>query len=314
MVTPTSNAVGDFDVVVTSSGSSGNGFFPAAPPVPGQISRPKSDPFTIKDPKITISYRAFIRANWVKAPVKCLAGFNQSLLLGYDEWVRGDNRSFELNPGMLNSLQFPGPPYRVSSTVSLWNTARGFTTIEKEVKPQGVSRMYDTGARIPDGTPPVDMARTGYILNPNIPDTKQLCTGIPGLLGNSVVEKAQGVSAASVTTETTSDGGIRVRFAGSGSDPNIIASSVAGPIKWDLTVKISKDASTANILGEHTCFPAHEIIVNGKFLYRFGPNWARLPNVGPPGLDDNDVDLLAGCLLPIGFSYITIPNATINLR
>jgi hypothetical protein len=171
---------------------------------------------------------------------------------------------------------------------------------------QGTSREYDTGSLIRDANS-IDPAGSGYIINPTIPDTKKTCGG-----GNTLGAPAQLIeidtgtpSAGAPLAIPNSDGSLSTTFSGQASDPNILLSSVLGPIQWSFTVTISSDGSTASITGNHTCFPAHEVYVNGIALWQYGPNYgtgtsgknaAPLPTAAPPSAADNDWVLLTRCL------------------
>jgi len=112
------------------------------------------------------------------------------------------------------------------------------------------------------------------------------------------------------------NGSLRLDFRGEASDANfpLLDLLSAGPIKWDLSVTISADRTTAEISGWHTCFPAHEVVVNGKVLWQYGPNSAYQPIPAPLSADDRDLGLLTRCLLPFGTGPHIQVSKTISLQ
>jgi hypothetical protein len=305
------NADPTVNVTVNAFGTSTHNFTPT----PGSQQTSNSEPVTVTQNSNAIwnvEHRAFIRANWVKSPLGCgpfgvpLPGVSRSM------WVRGDNRDFAITPMLTPGLP-SGPAYRVRDTVAVAAGIGG--PVVQQSGDQGVSREYDTMSLRPDVLH-FDPAGSGQIIDPNMIDATRSCNG-----GFGLVAKGRGVPsllpAASVALNPR-DGTVAVTFRGSASDPNILGSSLLGPIQWNLVVTISSDQSTATIIGSHTCFPAHEVIINGRIvsstegevLWQYGPNYGNgasgstaspLPFAGRPAIADNDTILLQRCLttLPI---------------
>jgi hypothetical protein len=64
-----------------------------------------------------------------------------------------------------------------------------------------------------------------------------------------------------------------VEFVGSVRNP-LEDLSVLGPIQWDMVTTIdtsNPQSPTATIVANHTCFPAHQIKINGEVVYSYYP-------------------------------------------
>ncbi|MEO8368840.1 MAG: hypothetical protein ABI806_06550 [Candidatus Solibacter sp.] len=304
------------EVSVYSTGTASHNFTPA----PDQQQNSPSKTVVVKPNTlgtISIDYRAFIRANWVLSPASCVGGVADIPLdLGSSLHVRGDNRTFSLSPQQLRN--FPqSPPYRAYERLQL-TPPTGFGqpwTLSGPVKDQGVSREYD-GASLVTDSYALDPAGTGKIIDLSILDVPRICNG-----GSGLVKSEKGTPDIPPPSISTSAQGVTVTFSGQASDPNIRGAGFFAPIQWALAVTISPDGSTASVIGSHTCFPAHEILVNGKFLWRYGPNYGSgtngvtavpFPTAAAPSRADNDRDLLSRCLLQ-NLPYTQV-QATISLR
>jgi hypothetical protein len=100
-----------------------------------------------------------------------------------------------------------------------------------------------------------------------------------------------------------------VNFVGSAKDP-LEPQTLSPSISWNLTVTINESnpaAPTAQVYGTHTCYPAHNVKVNGTVVYDSQANY-HMPAY-------NNVAYLAGCLSGmISPVVVGIPPTPVNLR
>jgi hypothetical protein len=101
-----------------------------------------------------------------------------------------------------------------------------------------------------------------------------------------------------------------VNFVGSGQNPLEYTGPGSPSISWNLTVTINESnpaVPTAQVSGTHTCYPAHNVKVNGTVVYDSQTNY------GMPAA--NSVAYLAECLTgalpPV---QVAIPPTPVNLQ
>jgi hypothetical protein len=304
------NADAMVDVSVDSNGTNTHNFAPN----PGAQQQSNSAVMNVSPAAagtVSITYRAFIRADWVQGPTDCTPASLSPIHLpgiGPALYYRGDHRNFGLNPSNPAYLP-PSNPYRASE----WATVNlgAANPLPGVLGDTGTTRQYDTQSLIANFGNDVDPAGTGEVINPFILDAPRPCNGTIGL-----VQKPKAVPNWTPTATVNTDGSVSVVFSGSGYNPG---EPIAAPFTWSFVVTISADGSTASVSGSHTCYPAHELIVNGIFLWRFGPNYLFDSNqamTGPgasPNAADNDTNYLVGCLTPFvpgsQFPLITMSNS-----
>ena len=101
--------------------------------------------------------------------------------------------------------------------------------------------------------------------------------------------------------QRTSDYSISQTCSGVAGDPVVPLADYVAPIRWSFAVTIDStnpSAVTATITGTHTCYPAHEVYVNGQTLWLYGPGGR--PGPGNPSTavvsQDSDTNFLFNCL------------------
>jgi hypothetical protein len=92
---------------------------------------------------------------------------------------------------------------------------------------------------------------------------------------------------------------VSVSFNGSASDP--LFKNPVAPIQFDLTVTINAETNMASIVGNHTCFPSHEIVIGSQVVYRRDPAYVDFLELsycliaGMGGLAETNVN----CTVPL---------------
>ena len=254
-------------------------------------------------PPISVTYRNFIRPNWLRGPVDC-----PTALPGSPIYFRGDSRNFAVNP--LPSVPYSNP-FRVMQNVILvpgsdMNLASADT---------GITRNYPGTALITDFLM-LDPAATGFVVDPSLNDTASgICnSGTPtlyqkaqldiqypyNLVPSSVVRKEH------ILTQT---------FAGVAANPLSIA---IASIKWSFDVVVDDTIPTqlkVSVNGTHTCYPAHELYFGGNLLWRYGPGGSpdavnKSIAVAP---QDTNTSYIFNCLTGV-FPQVLMVNAIVVSR
>lgn len=317
--------VGTVEVSVISFGTLTHNFASSG----GSTAQSVSKSLTLVNPQalqsITIEHRSFIRANWVEGPTNCLLGFPLTLPgvgmgLATDLYFRGDSRNFMIDPVRPSDVP-AGHPFRSRMVVKISFPPGGVPILTYWGGDAGTCRLYDGGSLVADSPQVFDPAGSMRIVDPTIVDNEpRVCRN-----DSALVEKAlgPGIHVTPVLTIDPGDNSLSFRISGAAPNPLVpinIYNSIA--VKWDFIVTIAADRSTVGVTGTHTCYPAHEVVVNrgsttgGQYLWRYGPSLTRHASQfapSSPNLEDNSLFTLTSCLVPgIGGLYGYNPIAVNN--
>ena len=190
-------------------------------------------------------------------------------------YYHGDNRVFNRNP--VDSTNPWSPPYRVmqQAVVESEKTKNASGSVGTSAD-TGITRKYAGGFLIADSGAS-NILNDGRILDPTINDNQLTSCGpsIKGLYGKaraSFVPSPLNRNVSTVSVQRYADHSVITNFHMIGYDP--LEPSLFAPISSDISVKIDTAYPVnpvATISGSHTCYPAHEVYVNGRLIWGYGP-------------------------------------------